>query len=461
MRDYLALDRKYIWHPFTQMKEWMAEPQIVIERGEGDYLFDTEGNRYIDGMSSLWCNVHGHHRKEIDDAIRAQLDKVAHSTMLGLTHTTAIELAEKLVAIAPKGLTRVFYSDSGSEAVEIALKIAFQYWQHKGEMGKTHFVALENSYHGDTIGSVSVSGIGLFHSLFKPLLFHTYFAPAPSKPWYDRSRSSEDCLNESLGRLEQIFSDSGNLIAALVLEPLVQGAGGMYMQPKGFLKRVRELCSKHDVLLIADEVATGFGRTGKMFACEQEGVSPDIMTLAKGITGGYMPLAATLVREEIFEQFLGDHLDYRTFFHGHTYTGNPLACAAALASLEIFEREKVLEKLQPKIRLLGELVDGLRDHPHIGEVRQCGFIAALELAKDREAGEPCPPADRPAWHICQEARKRGLLIRPLGDVIVIFPPLGIAEENLRRMVEIITESIEAVCSRVFAGAAQARPEQAG
>ncbi len=337
--ELIEADRRYVWHPFTQQQSWGGEsdPPLIIERAENTNLYDAEGNAYIDGVSSLWCNVHGHHHPAIDEAIREQLDRVAHSTMLGLSHPPAIELAQKLIAVAPDGLQRVFYSDSGSTAVEIALKMAFQWWAQRGETGRTRFICLQNAYHGDTIGSVSVGGIDLFHSLYRPLLFDTLAA---------RAGDSE--------QLDALLSEHRGEVAAVIVEPLVQGAAGMLMQPPGYLRRVRELCDEHDVLLICDEVATGFGRTGTMFACEHEQVSPDLMCVAKGLTGGYLPLAATLTTERIYEGFLGRADEYRTFFHGHTFTGNPLACAAAIATLEIFERDRTLERLGPKIDLLSE-----------------------------------------------------------------------------------------------------------
>src|SRR5579864_6219782 len=335
--ELIEADRRYVWHPFTQQQSWGGEgdPPLIIERAENTNLYDANGNAYIDGVSSLWCNVHGHRHPAIDAAIRGQLDRVAHSTMLGLTHEPAIELAERLVAVAPAGLERVFYSDSGSTAVEIALKMAFQWWVQRGESQRARFICLENAYHGDTVGSVSVGGIDLFHSLYRPLLFDSM-----------RARAGD------AGHLQELLTHHGDEVAAVIVEPLVQGAAGMLMAPAGYLRRVRELCDEHGVLLICDEVATGFGRTGTMFACEQEGVAPDLMCVGKGLTGGYLPLAATLTTERIYEGFLGRFDEYRTFFHGHTFTGNPLACAAAIATLETFEQERTLEVLQPKIGLL-------------------------------------------------------------------------------------------------------------
>jgi adenosylmethionine-8-amino-7-oxononanoate aminotransferase len=416
--DLAAADRSYLWHPFTQQRGWATEQPVIIERGEGTDLIDVEGNRYIDGVSSLWCNVHGHAHPRIDAAVREQLSKVAHSTMLGLSHRPAIELAQRLVELAPAGLTRVFYSDSGSTATEIALKMAFQYWRQRGQ-DRRHFVSLNMAYHGDTIGSVSVGGIDLFHSVYHPLLFDTLKAEPGDA-----------------AHLECVLAAHEGEVAAVIMEPLVQGAAGMLMHPPGYLRAVRELCNRHGVLLILDEVATGFGRTGAMFACEHEGVAPDLLCLAKGITGGYLPLAATLASEETYEGFLGEHEEFRTFFHGHTYTGNPLACAAAIATLDVFREERTMERLQPKIGLLGELLEPIDAHPAVSEVRRCGFMVGIELVE-----HPLPA--RIGHQVTLEARRRGAIIRPLGDVVVLMPPLSIAADDLRRLVEITGEAIDA------------------
>ncbi len=386
----------------------MTREPLAIERAEGTDLFDADGRRYIDGVSSLWCNVHGHRHPGIDEALREQLDRVAHSTMLGLTHPGAAELAGRLVEIAPPGLQRVFYSESGSTAVEIALKMAFQYWhQREGELcRRTRFVTLEGAYHGDTLGSVAVGGIDLFHGAYGPLLFKTYrVEPGDSR------------------KLERVLELHAREIAAVIVEPLVQGAAGIRVQPPGFLRRARELADEHGVLLIADEVATGFGRTGTMFACEQERVAPDLLCLGKGLTGGYLPLAATLATERIYEGFLGAPEAGRTFFHGHTYTGNPLACAAALASLEAFESEGTLLRLQPKIRLLGELLAGVAAMPEVAEVRGRGFMVGIDLGEH-------DPALRLGHRVTLAARERGAIIRPLGDTVVLMPPLAISKSDL-------------------------------
>ena len=393
----------------------------MIEAAEGTELIDVEGRRYLDGVSSLWCNVHGHRHPEIDSAVREQLDRVAHSTMLGLSHPGAAELAARLVDIAPAELSRVFYSDSGSTAVEVALKMSFQYWQHRGgqHVRKTSFICLEEAYHGDTIGSVSVGGMPLFHSTFEPLLFEAHRA----KPG-----DIED-MARLLARHEEE-------VAAVVLEPLVQGAAGMLTHPPGYLRAVRRLCDRHGALLICDEVATGFGRTGTMFACEQEGVSPDLLCVAKGLTGGYMPLAATLATERIYEAFLGDHADFKTFFHGHTYTGNPLACAAAIASLDVFERERTLVRIQPKIRLLSGWLAQVEKMREVHEVRQRGLMVGIDLGQH-------DPDLRLGHRVVLEARRRGVIVRPLGDVIVLMPPLSISKQDLKRLIKVVAQSIRA------------------
>jgi adenosylmethionine-8-amino-7-oxononanoate aminotransferase len=349
--------------------------------------------------------------------------------MLGLSHRPAIELAQRLVAIAPPGLTRVFYSDSGSTAAEIALKMAFQYWQQSGGEGRAKFVAMRDAYHGDTIGSVSVGGIDLFHQTYRPLLFDTIKAQPGDG-----------------AQMERILADHAGEIAAVIMEPLVQGAAGMLMHPPGYLAAVRRACDRHDVLLICDEVATGFGRTGTMFACEQEGVAPDLMCVAKGLTGGYLPLAATLATERIYEGFLGRFEEYRTFFHGHTYTGNPLACAAAIATLDVFEKQDTLRELQPKIELLTRLLDPVAALPYVGEVRRRGFMVGIELTG-------FDPADRMGHQVTLEARARGAIIRPLGDVVVLMPPLAIESTELERLIAITYEAIAAATKNDLALAA--------
>jgi adenosylmethionine-8-amino-7-oxononanoate aminotransferase len=415
------LDHRHLWHPFTQQQGWVDEEPLIIDRGEGSTLVDINGNAYIDGVSSLWCNVHGHRHPVIDAAVERQLGRVAHSTMLGLSHPPAIELAARLIRIAPAGLSRVFYSDSGSTAVEVALKMAFQWWaQQRDEASRRRrrFICLRDSYHGDTLGSVSVGGIDTFHSLYRPLLFDALHAEPGDA-----------------GHMEQLLAEHGDEVAAVIVEPLVQGAAGILVHPPGYLRAVRELCDRHDVLLICDEVATGFGRTGRMFACEHEDVSPDLMCVAKGLTGGYLPLAATLATERIYEGFLGRPEEVRTFFHGHTYTGNPLACAAAIATLDAFELEHTLERLQPKLELLAAaLAEFVEPLPAVAEIRRRGVMTGIDLGEH-------PAELRMGHRVTLAARRRGAIIRPLGDVVVLMPPLAIEDGELRRLVEIVGEAI--------------------
>ena len=445
MSGWSELDKQYVWHPFTQMEEWARSEPLVIERAEGNYLIDTEGRRYLDGVSSLWVNVHGHQKKEIDEAVIRQLRKVAHSTLLGLAGVPSIELAEKLVKITPTGLERVFYSDSGSTAVEVALKIAFQYWRNLGFEKKRLFASLSEAYHGDTIGSVSLGGIDLFHSIFHPLLFRTLSIPTPFSYHYP-DLSPEECRDMSLGYLQAMAKERGDEIAAVIVEPLVQGAAGMIVHPKGFLKGIETICREHEMLLICDEVATGFGRTGKMFACEHEDVRPDIMCLAKGLSGGYLPLAATIVTNRIYQAFLGEYTEYRTFFHGHSYTGNALACAAACACLDIFSEDAVLEASQSKIALLSQrLAEDIGPLPHVGEIRQCGFMIGIELVMDRAKRSAYPPELRMGARVTQDVRMKGVILRPLGDVIVLMPPLSITPDEIRSLVSATALSITEIC----------------
>ena len=440
-------DKKYLWHPFTQMKDFVNEEPLIIEDGRGVILRDINGKEYIDGISSMWCNIHGHRRKEIDNAIKDQLEKVAHTTLLGMSNIPSAKLAKRLVEITPEGLNKVFYSDNGSNAIEVAIKMAFQYWQYKGHRDKTKFVTLQYGYHGDTLGAVGVGGIDIFHSVFKPLLLKTFVSPSPYcyRCPYDKDKAA--CSSECLGEMEEILSKNSGSIAAMVMEPLVQGAGGIIVHPQGFLSGVKDLCEKYNILLIADEVMVGFGRTGKMFACSHENVTPDILTISKGLNGGYMPLAATLATDEIYNAFLGKYSEQKTFFHGHTYTGNPLACAAALASIDIFEREKVMEGLEPKIRALQERLEQFQELKSVGDVRQCGLIAGIELVKNRETKEPYSWEEKIGIRVSYEARQRGLITRPLSNVMVVMPPLSIKISELNNMMEILYESIECITGK--------------
>jgi adenosylmethionine-8-amino-7-oxononanoate aminotransferase len=442
--DLIEWDKRYIWHPFTQMKDYMQVEPLIIARGDGCYLTDTEGNRYIDGVSSLWVLVHGHGKKELVDALVDQSRTLCHSTLLGLANVPSIMLAKMLVDIAPGELSRVFYSDNGSTSVEIALKMAYQYWQQRGEKRKKRFLSFVNGYHGDTIGSVSVGGIDLFHKVYRPLLFRTYKAPAPYCYRCPLKLTVDACGLACVERFEALAKRHRDEICAVVIEPLVQGAAGMITQPDGFLSAVWRIAKENDLLFITDEVATGFGRTGTMFACEQEKVAPDFLCVAKGITGGYLPLAATLTTEKVFSGFLGEFDEFRTFFHGHTYTGNPVACRVAVENIKLFETEKTLKNLTRKIGILSEGLERFKDLSHVGEVRQKGFMVGIELVKKRKTKRSFSPGLKIGQQVVGEARKRGVVIRPLGDVIVLMPPLGIPDDALQELVDVTYDSIRTV-----------------
>jgi adenosylmethionine-8-amino-7-oxononanoate aminotransferase len=441
-RQLRELDRQYLWHPFTHMRQWLADEPLVITSADGMYLIDSDGKRYLDAVGSLWCNVHGHRVPEIDAAICAQLKKVAHTTMLGLASEPAILLAERLMQIVPRSLKKVFYSDSGATATEVAFKIAAQYWFNQGRKEKCEFIGFSDGYHGDTVGAMSIGRMPAFHAPHFPMLFPAHFCPSPyvyhSATPDDPAAVKAHCL-EALSRLLEAH---GPRIAAVCIEPIVQGAGGIIVHPEGFLREVRRITAEHDVLLIADEVATGFGRTGRMFACEHEGVEPDLLAAAKGISGGYLPLAATFATQQIFDAFLGEPWEGRTFFHGHTYTGNPLACAAALASLDLFERNQLVARVAGS--RLSEMLKPLHDLPHVGEVRQKGFMVGIELVADRPSRRPFDAKLRTGAAVCSRIRRHGVIVRPLGDVIVLMPPLAMTEEQLGEVVDAVHTEVRSI-----------------
>jgi adenosylmethionine-8-amino-7-oxononanoate aminotransferase len=420
-------DQAHLWHPFTQMRDWCDpanEPLVMVE-GRGSTLIDAEGNAYLDGNSSIWTNIHGHSHPRIVQAIQDQAAKLAHSSFLGFTNEPAIRLAEKLVGFFPADtLTRVFYSDDGSTAIEVALKMAVQYHQLTGHPERNRFAAFDHAYHGDTAGAASLGGIAAFHDRFAAIGFPVVRVP-------------------DLAALHALDASTVGSLAAIVIEPLIQGAGGMRTWPAGLLRELRAWCDRHGVFLILDEVMTGFGRTGKMFACQQEDVVPDFLALAKGLTGGTMPLAATLTTEKVFNAFLGDYAEMKTLFYGHSYCGNPLGCAAALASLAVFEEEKTLERLQPKIVRFGELLCDLASEPHVGAVRQCGFIAGIDIVQ--ADGTAYPWQEQTGAKICLAARAHGLLTRPIRDTLVLMPPLCFTTAELARAVEALRAGIREVC----------------
>ncbi len=439
--DIAALDKSCVWHPFTQMQDWRASDPVIIERAQGVRLVDIRGDEYYDGVSSLWLNIHGHRVPEIDAAIRDQLDQVAHSTLLGLANIPAARLAAKLAEITPAGLDHVFYSDSGSESVEIALKMAYQYWRLLGQE-RSRFIKMTNAYHGDTIGAVSAGGMDLFHSTYRDLLFPTFEVPYPYPYRFDGT--ADDCAAHCLAVLDDILTVHADDVAGLIVEPLVQGAAGMIMMPGGFLKALEQRCRDSGVLLITDEVATGFGRTGRMFACEHEDVRPDIMTLAKGLTGGYLPLAATVTSEAIFEAFLGEYNEQKTFFHGHSYTGNQLCCAAALASLELFETNNLLVRVNENHATIQQMLAEIAECAHVGEVRNRGFMTGIELVRDRSTREPYAWQEQIGVKVCERSRELGMIVRPLGHVVIFMPPLASTATELQEMLRILHRSISEV-----------------
>ncbi len=442
------MDNAHVWHPFTPMLEHCREETPVIVAGDGFHLIDTEGKRYLDGVSSLWCNVHGHRVREIDAAIRAQLDNIAHSTLLGLANVPSVQLAAELVKRAPFGLNHVFFSDNGSTAVEAALKIAYQYYRQRSGRAENRdlFVSMSGAYHGDTVGSVSVGGIDLFHGVYGGLLFKTLKVPSPATYRLPAGHTAQSYRAYCEAELERIFAEHRGRIAGFVIEPLVQGAAGILVHPTGWLARVRALTRSHDVLLIADEVATGFGRTGTLWACEQESVVPDLLCLSKGITGGYLPLAATMATDEIYDAFLDEPAQGKTFFHGHTYTGNPLACAAALASLELFESKRVLENVRHNSELMRRRLAELAGHPQVGDLRQKGIMAGIELVADKSTQQAFDPAARIGHRVVLAARERGVVLRPLGDVIVLMPAPAMPAELVDELCTAAFAAIDGVVS---------------
>ncbi len=469
-----ALDHAHVWHPFTPMRQWREVEPVIIDSAKGDELIDTNGNRYIDGVSSLWCNVHGHRVPEIDRAIRDQLVRVAHSTMLGLASTPSIELADRLVRAAqrlntarqdrdlpPRALlNKVFYSDAGATATELAIKMAVGYQHHSGRPQRKTIIAFSGAYHGDTVGAMSVGYSETFHRPFESLTFRTVFAPAPDVtnapeatdtdwPWHDESLRKivrDRCLKQ----LDAVLDEHADSIAAVMIEPLVQGAAGIVTHPEGFLAGVAQRCEARHIPLIADEVAVGFCRTGTLFACEQEGVVPDILCLAKGISAGYLPLAATLCTDEIEQAFCGETWEHKTLYHGHTYTGNPLGCAAALANLDLIEQRDTCANAKRHAETMAAALDNLREHPHVGDVRQRGVMVGIDLVASRRPRRAFDPRARVGHAVCAAARAKGLIIRPLGDTVILNPMPGMKADTLGKMMKIVIETIRGYDFAAFA-----------
>ena len=447
-RDAVAVvdrwDLEHSWHPFTQMAEYVRLPRVHVERGEGCWLFDGAGRRYLDANASVWTNVHGHNDPDLNAALREQLEKVAHSTYLGLSHPVGAALGRRLADLAPEGLDRVVFSDNGSNAIEIALKQSFQFWQLVGKPAKQKVVGLEGAYHGDTFGTMSVGDSRGFHGRFARWSFETHTLPRPT--CVERGgRVFEASMEASLSALETLLERESGQIASVIMEPWVQGAAGMQLQPRGFLREVASLCRRYDVHLILDEVFVGFGRMGSFFVCEQEGVAPDFLCLAKGLAAGYLPLAATLSSEAIYEAFLGDFDSGRGFYHGHTFTGNPLAAAVALKSIEKLDTYMASGRLQRCIETFGrELCQAFEGHPCVKALRQRGLAAAIDLCPAGDPEASWPANDRMGMRVCVAAREQGLLLRPLLDSILIAPPIVIAEEEIRFLFKGLRRAIEAV-----------------
>ncbi len=432
-------DRRFVWHPFTQMQEYMAADPVIVERGEGIQLIDVNGRAYYDGVSSLWLNVHGHCVPEINAAITTQLDRIAHSTLLGCANVPSACLAEKLVSLTPASLTRVFYSDSGSEAVEIGLKIAYQYWRQQGDDHRRYFVNMTDAYHGDTVGSVSVGGIDLFHRVYSDLLFPTLSVPYPHPYRFDGTPA--ECARHCLDELDRVLAERHSEIIGLIVEPIVQGAAGMIVMPDGYLKGIENRCREFEILLLTDEVATGWGRTGPLFACEHEAVKPDILMTAKGLTGGYLPLAATLTADHVFDAFLGDYSEQKTFFHGHSYTGNQLCCAAALASIDLFEKRNLIDSVRLKSETLAARLQEFANCAQVGDVRGKGFMWGVELVRDKATKLPYGWEERMGIRVCNRCRELGMILRSLGNVVVFMPPLASSEKEIEEMIGILHRAI--------------------
>ncbi len=434
MDKWLKKDLKFIWHPYTQMKESRENPAILIKRAKGIKLYDEQGNFYYDTVSSWWCNTHGHNHPRINRAIKRQLDLLEHVLFAGFSHKPAIRLAEKLISIAPGNLSKVFFSDNGSTSVEVALKMSFQYWQNTGKAGKTKFISLDYGYHGDTVGTMSVSGVDLFNKIFSPLFFASLKIPSPYCYRCPMDRTRDNCRLECIKPLERLLKNKAGQVCAIILEPLVMAAGGMIIYPREYLSRVAGLARKYNVHLILDEVATGFGRTGKMFACEHiDNIKPDFICLSKGVTAGYLPLGVTLTTDKIYKGFLADYRENKTFYHGHTYTGNPVICSAALASLEVFEKEKTLARLAEIIPLFYRGLEKFRELPLVGDVRYLGLIGAIELVKDKRTKRPFDFKERIGLKVYKLGLKNKLILRPLGNIIYLFPPLSIKKNELQNI----------------------------
>ena len=437
-----ARDLRVVWHPCTQMKDHETLPMIAVRRGSGAWLEDFDGRRYLDAVSSWWVNLFGHANPRINAALAAQAGELEHVIFAGFTHEPAVRLAERLVALAPPGLTRCFFADNGSAAVEVALKMSFHYWHNRGRLQKTRFMTLQNSYHGETLGALAVGNVELYKTLYKPLLMDVLTAPSPDCYNRDSGESWEAYSLRQFAHMERLLAEHAAELAAVIVEPLVQCAGGMRMYHPVYLTRLREACTRYGVHLIADEIAVGFGRTGTMFACEQAAISPDFLCLSKGLTGGYLPLSTVLTGEDTYAAFYDDYTNLTAFLHSHSYTGNALACAAALATLDIFAADRTIENNRAKAAYLGQRARELENHPHVSEVRQCGMITAIEFVKDKVSREPYPWTERRGLRVYRHSLQNGVLLRPIGNVVYFMPPYIVGEAEMDLMVRVAAEGIE-------------------
>ncbi|WP_455375721.1 adenosylmethionine--8-amino-7-oxononanoate transaminase [Kaarinaea lacus] len=444
--DVMQRDLSVVWHPCTQMKDHERLPVVPIKRAFGVYLEDFEGKQYLDAISSWWVNLFGHANPKINEAVKSQLDNLEHVLLAGFTHEPVIQLSERLVEITPAGLNKCFYADNGSSAVEVALKMSFHYWLNQGKTSKRTFVSLENSYHGETIGALSVGDVALYKKTYQPLLMDAVTVPSPDSYLKETGETAQQFAQRQFEKLNALLESRAEQICAVILEPLVQCAGYMRMYDPIYLQKVREACDKYDVHLIADEIAVGFGRTGTMFACEHANISPDFMCLSKGLTGGYLPLSVVMTTDNIYSAFYDDYESMRAFLHSHSYTGNPLGCSAALATLDIFRNENIIEQNRHLSDVLASAIEPLKNHPHVSDVRQCGMIAAVEMAKNSGTREAYPWQERRGLRVYQHALKEGVLLRPLGDVIYFMPPYVITEEQIRTMVDVARQGIELATS---------------
>lgn len=441
-RDWMQRDLSVLWHPCSQMKDHESLPLVPIRRGEGVWLEDFDGNRYLDAISSWWVNLFGHANPRINAAIKAQLDELEHVILAGFSHQPVVELSERLVQVTPPGLDHCFYADNGSSAVEVALKMSFHYWRNLGRSKKTRFITLANSYHGETLGTLAVGDVALYKATYEPLLMQAITVPSPDCYQRQEGESCRDVAERMFVHMEQALAQHADEVCAVIVEPLIQCAGSMRMYDPRYLQLLREACDRHGVHLIADEIAVGFGRTGTLFACEQAGITPDFMCLSKGLTGGYLPLSVVLTNKTVYQAFYDDYEKLSAFLHSHSYTGNPLACRAALATLDIFEQDKVLERNRELARLMAEATAHLNDHPHVAEVRQHGMTLAVEMVKDKATREPFPWQERRGLRVYQYALSRGALLRPLGNVSYLMPPYIITPEQITFLVQVMEEGID-------------------